>query len=103
VNRGGSWRNDDPSNFRGANRNRNDPSNRNDNLGFRLVSTTAEGKGALSNPPNPVFRRRGTETRGTVRQVVPPRSRGTNVAPAPLSKAEHRQRRNIPAACLVCS
>ncbi len=39
VNRGGSWRNDDPSNFRGANRNRNDPSNRNDNQGFRLVRT----------------------------------------------------------------
>ncbi|MFM8443800.1 MAG: SUMF1/EgtB/PvdO family nonheme iron enzyme, partial [Methylococcus sp.] len=39
VNRGGSWRNDHPANFRGANRNRNDPANRNDNQGFRLVST----------------------------------------------------------------
>ncbi|MCM8626292.1 hypothetical protein [Accumulibacter sp.] len=39
MNRGGSWRNDDPGNFRAANRNRNDPGNRNDNQGLRLVST----------------------------------------------------------------
>ncbi|MCK6529906.1 SUMF1/EgtB/PvdO family nonheme iron enzyme [Myxococcota bacterium] len=34
--RGGSW-NDDPRNLRCACRNRNDPRNRNDNLGFRVV------------------------------------------------------------------
>ena len=39
MNRGGSWNNDDASNYRGANRNRNDPGNRNDNMGFRLAST----------------------------------------------------------------
>lgn len=36
VNRGGSW-NSTARNVRAANRNRNDPGNRNDNLGFRLV------------------------------------------------------------------
>ncbi|MCC6647513.1 MAG: SUMF1/EgtB/PvdO family nonheme iron enzyme [Polyangiaceae bacterium] len=38
VNRGGSWNNDNPDNLRGANRNRREPSNRNDNLGFRCAS-----------------------------------------------------------------
>lgn len=66
VNRGGSWRNDDPSNFRGANRNRNDPSNRNDNQGFRLVSTVAPMQVTLlSNPSNPVSRHGGNETAGS--------------------------------------
>ncbi|MBM4377623.1 MAG: SUMF1/EgtB/PvdO family nonheme iron enzyme [Deltaproteobacteria bacterium] len=37
VNRGGSWNNDDPSNVRSANRNRNEPTNQNDNLGFRCA------------------------------------------------------------------
>jgi hypothetical protein len=34
VNRGGSW-NNNASNCRAANRNRNNPGNRNNNLGFR--------------------------------------------------------------------
>jgi len=38
VIRGGSW-NNDAQNLRSANRNNNDPENRNDNVGFRLVST----------------------------------------------------------------
>lgn len=37
VVRGGSW-NNNPNNLRAANRNRNNPQNRNNNLGFRLVS-----------------------------------------------------------------
>jgi formylglycine-generating enzyme required for sulfatase activity len=37
VLRGGSWINDDPANLRAANRNHNDPGNRNDNIGFRVV------------------------------------------------------------------
>lgn len=37
VNRGGSW-NNDADNARAANRNNNDPGNRNDNLGFRLLA-----------------------------------------------------------------
>jgi formylglycine-generating enzyme required for sulfatase activity len=36
VNRGGAW-NNDAANVRAANRNRNDPGNRNDNLGFRAA------------------------------------------------------------------
>jgi formylglycine-generating enzyme required for sulfatase activity len=36
VVRGGSWNNDD-QNVRSANRNRNDPQERNNNLGFRFV------------------------------------------------------------------
>jgi len=44
VNRGGSWNNDDASNFRGANRNNNSPDNRNNNLGFRLVSTVPRAR-----------------------------------------------------------
>ncbi|WP_221407654.1 SUMF1/EgtB/PvdO family nonheme iron enzyme [Thermoflexibacter ruber] len=36
VNRGGSW-NNNPENCRVANRNNNTPTNRNNNLGFRLV------------------------------------------------------------------
>ncbi|MBI2297940.1 MAG: SUMF1/EgtB/PvdO family nonheme iron enzyme [Armatimonadetes bacterium] len=36
VNRGGSW-NNDPADLRVANRNRNDPTNRNDNNGFRAA------------------------------------------------------------------
>ncbi|WP_371418457.1 SUMF1/EgtB/PvdO family nonheme iron enzyme [Methylocapsa sp. S129] len=36
--RGGSW-NNNPRNLRSANRNRNEPDNRNDNIGFRLSST----------------------------------------------------------------
>jgi len=39
VNRGGGW-NNDAVNCRSANRNRNSPGNRNDNLGFRLVSAS---------------------------------------------------------------
>lgn len=38
VNRGGGW-NNKPQNVRSANRNRNNPENRNNNLGFRVAST----------------------------------------------------------------
>jgi len=38
VIRGGSW-NNNASNCRSANRNNNDPFNRNNNIGFRPVST----------------------------------------------------------------
>ncbi len=36
VNRGGSW-NNNGQNLRSANRDRNNPTNRNNNLGFRLL------------------------------------------------------------------
>ena len=41
VNRGGSW-NNNARNCRSANRNRNNPGNRNNNLGFRLVLAEAQ-------------------------------------------------------------
>ena len=41
MNRGGSWRNN-PVNCRSANRNNNNPSNRNDNLGFRVARSSAQ-------------------------------------------------------------
>jgi hypothetical protein len=40
VNRGGSW-NNNARNCRSANRNRNNPDNRNNNLGFRLCLSPA--------------------------------------------------------------
>ena len=49
VNRGGSW-NNHASNCRSANRNRNDPSNRNNNLGFRLLLNSAEVESNLKFP-----------------------------------------------------
>ncbi len=42
VLRGGSW-NNNPDNVRSANRNRNTPDNRNDNIGFRVVLVVPRG------------------------------------------------------------
>jgi formylglycine-generating enzyme required for sulfatase activity len=45
VNRGGSWKNSvGNGNLRSANRNRNSPGNRNDNLGFRVACSSAPGR-----------------------------------------------------------
>ncbi|NQV28864.1 MAG: SUMF1/EgtB/PvdO family nonheme iron enzyme [Rhodopirellula sp.] len=44
VNRGGSWRNS-ARNCRSAYRNRNTPSNRNNNLGFRVASNSGNEVG----------------------------------------------------------
>lgn len=41
VNRGGSW-NNTAENCRSANRNRNEPGNRNNNLGFRLALSSRQ-------------------------------------------------------------
>ena len=82
VNRGGSWRNDNPDNFRGANRNRNDPGNRNDNQGFRLVSTHAgKDRVMLSNPPRPASRVSGTETQGVAATSRPHRPTAAAIPP----------------------
>jgi hypothetical protein len=43
VLRGGSWNNDNPENFRAANRNNNHPDNRNDNNGFRCAGVGVGG------------------------------------------------------------
>jgi hypothetical protein len=37
VLRGGSWNNNDPDNLLSSYRNNDDPDNRNDNIGFRVV------------------------------------------------------------------
>ena len=59
MKRGGSW-NSNANNCRVANRNNNWPDNENNNLGFRLVSTT-HGKDALSHPRPPAPRASGDE------------------------------------------
>jgi len=46
VNRGGSW-NNNARNCRSANRNRNTPTNRNNNLGFRVALSSARGVDSL--------------------------------------------------------
>lgn len=60
VKRGGSW-NNTASNCRSAYRNNNDPSNRNNNIGFRLVSTMRPKGQAGSHPPSPAPRSGGDE------------------------------------------
>jgi hypothetical protein len=50
VIRGGSW-NNDAQNVRAAYRNHNEPSNRNNNLGFRCAELTTEPDGSLLNRP----------------------------------------------------
>lgn len=50
--RGGSW-NNKPANLRSANRNRNNPDNRNNNLGFRLVHSACQSQ----EPPHLRMRR----------------------------------------------
>jgi len=51
VIRGGSW-NNEPANLRSANRNRNTPDNRNNNLGFRLAHYTRKALGRVVQPEN---------------------------------------------------
>ncbi|HOX02952.1 MAG TPA: SUMF1/EgtB/PvdO family nonheme iron enzyme [Candidatus Paceibacterota bacterium] len=58
--RGGSW-NNNPQNCRSANRNNNNPDNRNNNIGFRVVlaQIKAGWHKELNRPPScpPVFSR----------------------------------------------
>jgi hypothetical protein len=68
VIRGGSW-NDNARNVRAAYRNRNDPGNRNDNLGFRCAELTTGRDRPLANrpascPPSDLGRRRMKMTVG---------------------------------------
>jgi hypothetical protein len=60
VRRGGSW-NNTASDCRSAVRNNNGPSTRNNNIGFRLVSTMPRTGQAGSHPPAPAPRGRGDE------------------------------------------
>jgi len=50
VLRGGSW-NNNARNCRSANRNRNNPDDRNNNIGFRLASASAACKSRLCRSP----------------------------------------------------
>ena len=50
VLRGGSW-NNNPQNLRSANRNRNTPDNRNNNICFRVGRTLSAGAGAITVAP----------------------------------------------------
>jgi formylglycine-generating enzyme required for sulfatase activity len=50
VLRGGAW-NNNPENLRSANRNRNQPDNRNNNVGFRVASTLCIGAGMITVSP----------------------------------------------------
>ncbi len=59
MKRGGSW-NNNARNCRSANRNNNWPDNRNNNIGFRAVSTVPQGQ-AGSHPVWPVSRAGGNE------------------------------------------
>lgn len=52
VKRGGSW-NNNAANTRAANRNRNKPDNRNNNLGFRLALPPAHRETADAGPSDP--------------------------------------------------
>ena len=68
VKRGGNW-NNNANNCRVANRNNNSPGNENNNLGFRLVSTThgKDQRCPIHDRPRPA--NAGTNKAGTAGQV----------------------------------
>ena len=73
VLRGGSW-NNNGRNVRSANRNRNEPDNRNNNIGFRLaLGQTGSGQSAAPRPPGqpPAERRGGQGGRGAAEKSSP--------------------------------
>lgn len=76
VVRGGSWNNDNPDNFRAANRNNNHPDNRNDNNGFRCVGVGEASLRALDRGPMPG----GTPLPGLCQEDTSP-----TAVPAPVS------------------
>ena len=64
VNCGGGW-NNNANNCKAGNRNRNNPENRNNNLGFRLASgSTAMAGNALQPPPKSCSRPSGGTKEG---------------------------------------
>jgi hypothetical protein len=76
VNRGGSW-NNDAQNCRVANRNNDNPSNSNNNLGFRLVSTKSGCNGSLRISVQAVFRPGIHPARSEKKSFLPPKSEDT--------------------------
>jgi hypothetical protein len=76
--RGGSW-NNNPENVRVSNRNRNEPANRNNNIGFRCAGYAERGRDLLRRGREPVSlgRIRGCQLR--FRAVIPtPASSASN-------------------------
>ena len=88
--RGGSWTNSNPDNLRAANRNHNDPGNRNNNYGFRVVCVGESGKAG----PTAKWRDVGWELflPGQCQEAQPnsvnpaPRTRGKDAARAVAGK-----------------
>ncbi len=73
VLRGGSW-NNNPGNLRAANRNRNRPDNRNNNLGFRVVRLASLPAGRKPSPGVSVSTDTGSAAAGIhERASLPPR------------------------------
>lgn len=83
VRRGGSW-NNTASNCRSAYRNNNDPSNRNNNIGFRLVSTMRPEGHAGSHPPSPAPRSGGDEQARPRASGSPAVLSGAKAVPGPF-------------------
>lgn len=67
--RGGSW-NNNHENARVADRNNNHPNNRNDNIGFRVVSLHNSAKSLCQECPLPVIRQEPRQNWPAVCQVV---------------------------------
>lgn len=63
VNRGGSW-NNNARNCRSANRNRNNPENRNNNLGFRVALAPNRKRIGTGLRPVPLFERKPGKRKG---------------------------------------
>jgi len=58
VIRGGSW-NNKPENLRVSNRNRNNPDNRNNNIGFRLAQSARTARIMVPAQSRPVYGQAG--------------------------------------------
>jgi hypothetical protein len=70
VNRGGSW-NNNAENCRAANRNNNTPTNRNNNIGFRLalqLTGSPDGIRRTGACPAPIFGTKNPGAPGSKRQ-----------------------------------
>ena len=95
VKRGGNW-NNNANNCRVANRNNNSPGNENNNLGFRLVSTThgKDQRCPIHDRPRPA--NAGTNKAGTAGPVPVARATGERSA-GPLSKRTRIREQTHPA------
>ena len=103
--RGGSWGNNNPDNLRAANRNHNEPGNRNHNVGFRLVGVGESRKAEQTE--NRRDAGWGTALSGQCQEAQPnpgghaPRDRGENTRhpPWPVSVRECPARKSRRTTC----